>query len=155
MAPTFRFSLVPMLPPTERRGIGFLEDSSDPHLDARVVFDALSLKIDRQVRSRFSYWIDGGSPNDRWFHGWTDAEYRHCFVFKWDDKRLHHRLYGFLCNPKAADRRFQLCALSYHSSKTEWETDYTILDRVNLLRENQAALAAIVGALAKPAGGGG
>ena len=65
---------------SNRRGIVFLTRECDPHLDAAGVFAELSVKADRQVRSRFDYWIDGGI-NDNYFHGWNDQKHRDCFSF--------------------------------------------------------------------------
>src|SRR6266851_696319 len=130
-AGTLTFSFVSLLPIGPRRAIGFLENESDPDFDAKATFGGLSQKSERLLRSRFGYWLEGGPPNDRWFHGWNDAKYKHCFVFKWDEKRVHHRIYGFLCNPIIEMPRFQVCVLIFHDAKTEWETDYSILDRVN------------------------
>ena len=136
------FSLVPLLP-TGRRAVGFLEDKNDASLDAGAVFSGLRETLERTVRARFGYWLEGGAPNNKWFHGWNIPLYRQCFVFKWKEGRLDHRLYGFLCNPNAANLRFQLCALIYHGAKTKWKTDTAILDRVNALRLLPATMEAI------------
>jgi hypothetical protein len=135
------FSLVPLLPPSSRRAIGFLEDENDPSFDAKATFEGLSEKSDRLVRSRFSYWLEAGPPNDQWFHGWSGPKYKNCYVFKWDEHRIHHRMYGFLCHPVVVRPRFQVCALIFHDAKTEWETDYAMLDRINsLLQQTTVAV---------------
>jgi hypothetical protein len=72
---------------SSRRAIAFLSCSGDSNIDAGVVFGGLNQKREREVRSRFDYWIDG-SKADRWFHGWpNDADYKQCFVFKWKDNQ--------------------------------------------------------------------
>lgn len=82
-----------------RRGLAFLISESEMNISAKGVFDKLSLNRERQVRSRFDYWLDGGT-NDKWFHGWPNNPiYKDCFVFKWRESNQHHRFYGFLCNP--------------------------------------------------------
>jgi hypothetical protein len=144
----FLFSFVSLLPIGPRRAIGFLEDRNDPRMDARATFATLSGNRERTVRHKFGYWQEGGQPHDKWFHGWpSNPKYKDCFVFKWDEQRLHHRLYGFLCNPSATQPRLRVCALMYHDAKTDWETDYSILDRINTARQNQLSFAAIIKSL--------
>jgi hypothetical protein len=144
------FSFVSLLPIGPRRAIGFLEDSNDPHMDARAAFAALRGNRERDVRHRFGYWQEGELPNDKWFHGWpNNPKYEDCFVFKWNDRRLQHRLYGFLCNPSPVQPRLRVCALMYHDAKTDWETDYSILDRINVAGHDQFSLSAIIKALAR------
>ena len=49
-------------------------------LDAKRSFAALSGSRDRDIRKKFDYWLAGGPPIDRWFHGWpNDSECRECF----------------------------------------------------------------------------
>ena len=106
----------------------------DSGVDAAVVFGRLDDKRERELRSRFEYWIDGG-VNDKWFHGFNQDGYRGCFVFKWKISRQHHRMYGFLCHPTTGtNRRFQLCVLASHARKNQEATDVTDLDGVNSLR---------------------
>lgn len=130
-----------------RRSIGFMESEGASDLDAREVFDALDGNTRRIVNTRIDYWLQGsvGSVYKKYFHGWPDKpEYKLCFVFKWDEKRNHHRLYGFLCNPKPkTDRSFRLCVLVLHAVKNDWETDLTELDRVNAVRQSPDASKAI------------
>ena len=130
--------------PSSRRAIAFLSCSTDRDLDAAEVFGGLGQNREREVRSRFDYWIDG-SRADRWFHGWPNhADYKQCFVFKWKDRNQHHRLYGFLCNPQPnTNPSFQLCVLVSHAKKNKWETDPNELDGANALRTNPAVKAAV------------
>jgi hypothetical protein len=127
----------------DRRGIGFL-DGEDNELDAAEVFDSLPEKTLRTVRSRMDYWLQGG-VHDKWFHGWPNvAEYKNCFVFKWDEKKQSHRLYGFLCHPKPESAPgFRLCVLITHALKDDFDTDLSILDRVNQYGQDQRTIMAI------------
>jgi hypothetical protein len=136
------FTFVELLP-IGRRAVGFLEDKNDASLNAGSVFEALHGKLEQTVRHRFGHWLEGGVPNNRWFHGWNGPQYKDCFVFKWSERRLDHRFYGFLCHPNVLNLRFHLCALIYHDAKTQWETDNAILDRVNILRLLPATISAI------------
>ncbi len=122
-----------------QRAIGLLEQRRGDSLDAKSTFDSLSGKHERTVRTRFDHWLEGAPPHDKYHHGWPNSkEYKQCYVFKWDEKKLHHRLYGDLCNPKPiTNRAFQLCVLVFHDVKVEWETNYSILDRINILRQSQ------------------
>jgi hypothetical protein len=90
---------------------------------------------EREVRSRFDYWIDGG-VRDSYFHGWPNhPKYKDCFVFKWKENRRNRRLYGFLAHPTPiADPRFQVYILVSHVFKDEFETDPARLDRAVALR---------------------
>lgn len=128
---------------TTRRGLAFLMCAGNQDIDAKVVFDKLSQKVERTLRTRFDHWLDGKTQDD-WFHGWpNDHRYRDCFVFKWKENRKNHRLYGFLCRPLLEDRRFQLCILVSHATKNTRETDPRILPRLNILKDDQAVRNAI------------
>jgi hypothetical protein len=115
----------------------------DDELDAGATFDALSGNPQKLVRSRMDYWL-GGGIHDRYFHGWREPKHRDCFVFKWDERRVGHRLYGFLCNPIArSDAGFQTCVLLSHANKKEWETDFANLDRVIVWQQDLRTKTAI------------
>lgn len=145
----YRFSRMEGSQPSDRRAVGFLEEIRDDgvqsELDAKEAFESLSTKKDRDVRSRVDYWISGAPANDRWFHGWSsDYEVRDCFCFRWDERREHNRLYGFLCNPlRLTNARFQLCVLTYHGTKNDESTDRTLLVRSMKLSTNAAVRMAI------------
>jgi len=119
-----------------RRGLAFLICESDGNIDAKSVFERLRPNREREVRSRFDYWLHGGT-NDKWFHGWpNNPTYKDCFVFKWKERSQHHRLYGFLCNPLFNGKSFfRLCVLVSHATKNTWETDPAELDGVNEIKE--------------------
>lgn len=133
--------------PSERRAIALLVCDEDPELDAKEVLDSLGGKAEREVRTRFDHWIEGGH-NDRWFHGWpNDRRYKECFVFKWKEKRINHRLYGFLCNPRpTTNPRLRLCVLVSHATKSEWETDPSELNGAEGLRTKAPVKAAVASA---------
>jgi|ERR1019366_2907669 hypothetical protein len=128
----------------KHRAIGFLEDCECGELDAGMIFDHLGGNPERYVRASMDCWIDGQTCDSR-FHGWpNDHEHKPCFTFKWKEKRQHHRLYGFLCNPTpATNRSFRLCVLVFHSCKNDWATDPTILDRCCFLQQDFKATEAI------------
>lgn len=140
---TYIVKRIEQLKMSARRGVVFLCCQEDDELDAAVVFAGLEDKKDRDLRSRFEHWIDGGT-NNKWFHGFNEKDYRECFVFKWKEKRQHHRLYGFLCHPMPrTNGRFQICVLISHAEKNQIETDITELDGVNALRSDPSVNVAI------------
>ncbi len=136
---------------SKRRAIAFLECTEDAGIDARAVFQRLGNNREREVRSRFDYWIDG-NIHDKYFHGWPNSQrYKQCFVFKWRDNNQNHRFYGFLCNPLPAENpSFQLCVLVSHAIKDRWETDERELDGANSLRLNPPVNAAIAKLFSQP-----
>ena len=121
-----------------------MESPDDLDLDAHRVFNGLREDQKRNVRSRIDHWIAGGI-HDRYFHGWPDyPQYKECFAFKWRKGRVGHRLYGFLCHPSPrTNERFQLCVLVYHAAKTQEQTDFSKLARINGLRDNPQVIRAI------------
>jgi hypothetical protein len=125
---------------SSRRAIVFLLCNGG--FNGKTAFDKLPQARNREVRNRFDHWIDG-NVFPKYFHGWDVPKYRECFSFRWKDKRVHQRLYGFICNPKRDDQRFELCVLVFHTSKTSEDTDFTILDEINRLRLDASVLAAI------------
>src|SRR6185503_4717052 len=77
--------------------------------------------------SRFDYWVNGGPPYDKYLHGWNEAGFEHCFVFKWNkgggrDKGMQ-RLYGTLFHPRLRMKGFQVCVLFSHCIKHGKYTD--------------------------------
>lgn len=130
-------------PPNTRRGLAFLICKSNADINAKSTFDELNIKRQREIRTRFQWWLDG-MINDKWFHGWpNDPSYKDCFVFKWKEKRQNHRLYGFLCHPLNHNPRFQLCVLVSHASKSKHNTDPRELDGANKLKVNENVKKAI------------
>lgn len=129
--------------PVGLRAIGFLEETvveggGKSRIDAKSAFDALNPKKDRELRTRFDHWLSGAPPNDRWYHRWpSDYDVKECICFKWDEKRRHHRLYGFICHPQPkTNARFQLCTLAYHDVKNDESTDRNLLLRSVKLQTN-------------------
>lgn len=141
---TFTVSLIEGLSYDGRkRGVAFLECATDKAIDAKTYFDKLNEKQKGDFRNRFEYWMDGGVC-DKYFHGFTSYEnYRLCFVFKLKKAGTHHRLYGFLINPKASDPSYQACVLVSHAQKNTAETNPSELEGAERLRENSDVIAAV------------
>lgn len=118
------------------RSVAFLV-SDDTRVTAKDIFDGLSNNIERHFRTRFDAWV-GGQINNNLFHGWNKTQfggkYIKCFVFKCKDNRENRRFYGFLCNPKAQDRQYQVCVLVNHAYKSRHETDIANLEDVEKIR---------------------
>jgi hypothetical protein len=133
------------------RAIAFL---SSKETNAAAAFSRLNTKREREVRDRFDYWIDG-FHKDAYFHGWVNnPKYKNCWVFKWKDKRIDQRLYGFLWHPlPKLNPHFPLCVLCFHDQKTERATSDWILQRLVALRAKPEVKIAI--AVAFPDAGGG
>ena len=135
--------VVPGLRRSTRRSVAFLISSENPDLDAAAVFGRLKDKRLRELRTRFDLWIDGGR-HAKYFHGWpNDPQYKHCFVFKWNDGLACHRMYGFLFHPQAGNPAFQVCVLATHAIKTTWETPPGELEGANKLRNDPLVIAAV------------
>ena len=130
------------------RSIVFLQQAGNDQIDGLSVFQGLPKKREREVRSRFDHWIDGNTYK-QYFHGWDTDAHKDCFVFKWKEKNVHQRLYGFLCHPRKAEPSFLVCVLCNHATKNKWETDLSELDGASKLFKNPKVHAAI--ALAYPA----
>ncbi len=143
MAPkAYRFSLVEGHP-VGSRAIGFLEEILEnetdiPSLNAKLKFDSLKPPKDRDVRRRFDLWLIC-RRNDNWFHGWpNDLSVKECFSFRWQEKGRHHRFYGFLYHPQPkTNPARQICVLTYHDVKNDWNTDRILLIRSMNLRNSQ------------------
>jgi hypothetical protein len=112
------------------RAVAFLSNE-DLRLDAENVYAAMQpatamarTKQRKELLTRFDFWINGGHKNN-WFHGWpNDTDCKACFTFKWKNRNVDQRFYGFLCNPlPMTNPRFQLCLLHSHAQKFEWNTD--------------------------------
>lgn len=110
----------------------------DKQITAKSVFENLDADSQRTLRNRFDYWLDGGK-HDKYFHGWTEKDYKDCFVFKLQDLRL----FGFLCHPRPNEQNFQLCVLSSHSIKDAWEADKTEKEKMNKLKKDEKILEAL------------
>src|ERR1700726_1796854 len=123
-----------------RRAVVFLVCNGE--FNGKTAFDKLPPARDREVRNRFDHWIDG-NVFKKYFHGWDGSEYKHCFCFKWKADRVHQRLYGFICNPKRDNKRFELCVLVLYTAKTTEDTGVVILDEINRLRGRTDVTAAI------------
>jgi hypothetical protein len=132
------------LVPSRRRGIAFLECTTDERVNAKTVFDWINDKTKRDVLGRFDLWLAGGKC-DKYFHGWpNDRARKECFVFKWKRAGSHHRMYGFLFHPKPdTDAAFQVCILVSHAQKNTEHTDPSELEFANDLRTRHEVIEAI------------
>lgn len=129
------------------RGVVFLQ-ASDGSLNGIKVFKSLQesgqKKSVRDLQHRFDAWIDG-LHNKKMFHGWDDPNYRNSFVFKWTDRNVMQRLYGFLENPQPRLRpRFQVCVLHTNDSKTQFNTETSHLKLSEALKVDPKVSQAIV-----------
>ena len=139
--PSTIFSLVAGVKITEHRGIGFLH-KDDGEFNAITKFQGLKSNKARFVRSIMDHWVDGKDNPPWWFHGFNEEEFKRCFVFKWDEKRVGQRLYGFKCHPKKSAKGFQLCVLVFYDFKTD-KVNYGLLRRINQILENLKEVVAI------------
>jgi hypothetical protein len=121
-----------------------LEELERQELDARATFDWLREKhptVFRLLNSRFGHWL-ARAVFKKYFHGFG-GKYSACFVFKWEQRHIPHRLYGFLCHPMPQSfPAFELCVLTCFATKGD-DTNYTILDRINRLLVDMAVKEAI------------
>jgi hypothetical protein len=123
-----------------QRGIVFLVGGD---CGGKENFDGLGEKLERLVRNRMEHWIDG-FRKDEYHHGWPNQpDNKECYCFKWKLRKVHQRLYGFLCNPSTKDARFRLCVLAFFDTKTVHDTDSTILAALNKLRVDPGVKGAI------------
>ena len=139
----YQARLVPRVCRSSRRGLVFLDCPEDEFVCAAQVFEGLADRWKVRLRSLFDWWI-GGNHHDKWFHGWNEPKYRECFTFKWKDAGTYHRLYGFLTHPQPkCDARFHVCVLVTYDWKNDESTNFTILDRINVLRGRPEVIRAI------------
>jgi hypothetical protein len=137
---------VPKTKETAFRGVAYLVLPEDENVTAAPMIEVLA-KSDSAERSklwsRFDYWLDGG-VKDEYFHGWNEAGYEHCFVFKWNTKKGMQRLYGTLFHPKRrTNRRFLVCVLFSHAVKPGKHTDPAQKKRAEALYRNAQVIAAV------------
>jgi hypothetical protein len=128
----------PHIGSNQRRGVAFLVCDEDKRITAKKDFDKLPKDAKKKINTGMDYWLKGYSNRPQLFHGWNQSEfggkYVFCFVFKSQDGKQSHRLYGFLCNPSTKFPRFQLCVLIFHEYKDGNKTDPTVLKRVDSFR---------------------
>jgi hypothetical protein len=114
------------------RSVGFMEELTQGRLSAKDAYESLKPKSRNIVDSRFKHWLDR-QVFQRYFHRF-DGVYSECFTFKWEERHIPQRLYGFLCHPRPkTDVNFELCTLCYFDTKGD-KTNYTILKWINELR---------------------
>jgi hypothetical protein len=140
---TITFRLVPEVRQGSRRAVGFLEG----HRELNAAGEFYDLKQSRKefLFASMDEWTSGGNDITTRFHGFpNDREYPLSFVFKAKEKRLGHRFYGYLYQPKPmTSPRLQICVLCIHALKDESETDRAELERVDEWHKSNAAQAAI------------
>ena len=121
---------VPGAKGTQRRAVTYLVRPEDAEVTAGPVIERLK-KSDgsekSKVWSRFDYWVDEG-VHKKYFHGWDEPEFKHCFVFKWNkggaDEATMQRLYGTLFHPRPkTNPGFMVCVLFSHCVKYGKYTD--------------------------------
>lgn len=78
-----------------RRDVVFLRSTENGGIDASEVFERLNDKRKREMLDRFDLWKRGDQHHNKYFHGFTQAGYRECFVFKRKQAGTYHRFYGF------------------------------------------------------------
>lgn len=132
------FRTIAGLSSPDRRSIGLLEGHLE--LNAADEFEDLSSKQTDRLLGAMCRWCDGCLGPNRWFHNFDEEDYRELMVFKLQE----HRFYGYKYHPLPISKpAFQLCVLTIHVEKREWEKDDAELDRVNQWRTNPGAKQAI------------
>jgi len=108
-------------------------------VDIVPFWGTLEATVKRYFKSSMDTWLRGGNIKSR-FHGWNKEgadDYRGCFVFKKTGKKFAQRIYGFLCNPKSEEPRFQLCVLAHGlKAKRVQNTDKAILNKLLKLKQD-------------------
>lgn len=139
----FEVSKLPGLKETDK-AVAFLECATRKDINAKAAFEKLKPKKKQDVFNRFDHWIDG-NRFDRYFHGFPNhPTYHQCWVFRWKQGKTHHRLYGFLHNPRPiTDRGFRVCILVSHAQKNTEHTNPSELAQAESLRLNVLVLNAV------------
>jgi hypothetical protein len=124
-----------------RRVVVFLfSNPEEPEFNAKKEFDALKDKHRFELQTRFDHWQRGEHKPD-WHHGWNEPAYQDCYVFKRKEHKVRYRYYGFLVRPRlTTDGGFTVCVLVSHASKSQEETDKTILNRMSALANSQVVI---------------
>jgi hypothetical protein len=140
---------VPSVKETALRAVAYLVWPEDEDVTAAATVEKLA-KSDgtekAKVWARFDYWVDGGQPHDKYFHGWNEPGFEHCFVFKWNkggkDKGMQ-RLYGTLFHPRQMTKGFRVCVLFSHCVKYGKRTDPEQKLKAEALYVNADVIAAV------------
>ncbi len=139
----------PNLPPLrdQRRGLAFLVHPRDKRVTAKDGFIGLPDQIKKKLYTSMDYWLGGFDNKPSNHHGWNKSEYsgkyQMLWVFKCRDDQSGHRLYGFMQNPDPARPKLRLCVLVEYASKDQHQTDETILQRVELTRNQPSVIQAV------------
>lgn len=119
-----------------RRGIAFLDFSSNRHVNINSMFQRLPKADERYFRTLFDYWTAGVALPSTKAHSWAASykkgRFADCMVFK--HARKQHRIYGFI-NDVHHDEDYRLCILAVFARKKENETDESILERIRDLKD--------------------
>lgn len=136
---------------TQRRGI--LWAVGGRGLDAKQVFEGLAPNHEAFLRDSMKAWIDGAQDIATRFHGFpNDPSFKDGYVFKWREKRVQHRIYGFKMRPGLPTGNFETCVLAMHSTKDTDETSPWMKKAIYRLRDDDEIRAAVLAAVKKQFG---
>jgi hypothetical protein len=129
----------------DSRVLGFLKlDADKDFVNAHDEFPKLKKPIQKGIRVGLHYWLQKVDNRPQRHHGWNasqqNGQYTKCHVFKHVEAGM--RLYGFKSHP-SKDMRVEICCVVHATTKRENETDFTILDELNRLRQNADVVAAV------------
>ena len=144
-----RVMSVPGVKETTSRAVAYLIWPEDNEITAAATIEKLARSDGNdkyKVWSRLEYWVDGGPPHDKHFHGWNEPGFEHCFVFKWNkggaDKGMQ-RLYGTMFHPRQKTKGFRVCVLFSHCIKHGKYTDPQQKRKAEALYSNPDIIAAV------------
>lgn len=116
---------VPGVKQTGHRAVAYLIWPEDNEVTAGATIAKLAKAGGNEkdkLWSRFDHWVDG-NIYPKYFHGWDEPGFRHCFTFKWNKNADMQRMYGTLFNPRQKMPGFQVCMLFSHVVKVGKLTD--------------------------------
>lgn len=141
---------VPGAKETDLRAVAYLVWPEDEEVTAGPVIVKMAQSdggSGDKVWARFDYWVNGGSPHDKYFHRWNEPGYEHTFVFKWNQggkSKGMQRLYGTLFHPRPkTNGRFEVVVLFSHAPKFGRATDPAQKKKAEALFGNAAVIAAV------------
>ena len=141
---------VPGVKQSAMRAVAYLVWPEDGDVTAAPTIERLATDRGNErdkVWSRFDHWLDGNTY-PKYFHGWAEPEYRHCFVFKWNKRgsseKEMQRLYATLFNLKQKTRALQVCLLFSHCVKYGRLTDPAQKKKAESLFVNRDVITALI-----------
>ena len=144
-----RVTPVPGAKGTMKRAVAYLTWDEDADVTAAPTIEKIATSGGTEkskVWSRFDFWVDFGI-NKKYFHGWHEPGFKHCFVFKWNkggpDEKTMQRLYGSLFHPRPKTPGFEVCLLFSHCVKYGKHTDPQQKLKAEELFVNAAVIAAV------------